>query len=75
MAWRRGRKIRVLFVGHEDTNSWVHVDGGFGWMKFREDNDDAHINMTTLAAHAKANDRFVDIDEDPVGFIRTIYVF
>lgn len=75
MAWRRGRKILALYVGYEDTNSWAYVDGGFGWMKFRENNDDAHINMTTLAAHAKANNRFVDIDEDPVRFIRYIYVF
>jgi len=75
LAWRYGRKILALYCGHEDTNSWVYVDGGFGWMKFRENNDDAHINMTTLAAHAKANNRFVDINEDPVGFIKTIYVW
>lgn len=75
MAWRYGRKISALYNGYEGTNSWVYVDGGFGWLKFREDNSDSHTNFTILAAHAKANDRFVDFDEDPVGFIRTMYVW
>jgi len=75
MAMRYNRRILAQYVGYEDTNSWVYVDGGFGWMKFRENNDDAHINMTTVATHAKANNRPVDIDEDPVGFIKYIYVW
>lgn len=75
MVMRYGRKILALFVGHEDTNTWVYVDGGFKWMKFRENNRDAHTNMTVVATHAKANNRFVDIDENPVGFIRQIYVW
>jgi hypothetical protein len=75
MAWRYGRKILALYNGREESNSWVFVDGGFGWMKFREDNDDAHTNFTVLAAHAKADNRFVDLDENPVGVISYMYVW
>lgn len=75
MAWQYGRKVLALYVGYEATNSWVYFDGGFGWKKFREDNQDAHTNMTTIATHAKADNRFVDFDEEPVGFVRYIQVW
>ncbi len=35
---------------------------------------DADI-MAIMFTHAKAGDRFVDIDEDPVGVINRIYVW
>ena len=74
MAMRYARKITVLFVGNEPMNAWAYLVD-VGWMKFREDNADAHTNMVTVATHAKADNRFVDIYEDPVGFISQIYVF
>jgi hypothetical protein len=75
VAWHYSRKVLASFCGYEDTNSWVYLDGNVGWKKLREDQEDAHINMTTLLTHAKADDRYVDVDEDPVGFIRYVYVW
>lgn len=75
MAWRHGRKVLALYVGNEPTNTWVYVDGGLGWLKLSEDHSDATIMMATVLTHAKANDRFVDIDEEPEGYIQYIYVW
>jgi hypothetical protein len=50
---------------------WANVDGGFGWMRPGRDLD----IMATLFTHAKEGNRFVDIDEDPVGVINRIYVW
>lgn len=75
MAWRYGRKILALYAGWGSRNCWVYVDGGFGWMRLRDDNFDAIQYMITMATHAKANDRPVDFDEDPVGKISYLYVW
>ena len=75
MAWQFSRKVLALFVGYEETNAHVYIDGGHGWKKFREDNIDAHANMLVAATHAKADDRYIDYDEDPAGFIRILYVW
>ena len=75
MAMRYGRKILALWADYESRNSWVYVDGGFNWMRLRDDNFNAVQYMTTLAAEAKSDGRFVDFDEDPVGKISQLYVW
>ena len=44
-------------------------------MRLRDDNFDAVQYMTTLAAEAKSDNRFVDFDEGPVGKISQLYVW
>ncbi len=75
MAFRYGRKILALWANYQSRNCWVYVDGGFGWMRLRPDNFDAIQYMITELTHAKADNRFVDLDENPVGQISEIYVW
>jgi hypothetical protein len=70
MAWRYGRKVLAV-VDWDWGGCWAMVDGGFGWMRPGRDLD----IMATLFTHAKEGNRFVDIDEDPVGVINRIYVW
>jgi len=75
MAMRYGRKILALWADYESRNCWVYVDGGFNWMRLRPDNFDAIQYMITMAAEAKSDSRFVDLDENPVGQISQMYVW
>jgi hypothetical protein len=53
----------------------VYVDGGLGWLRLSEDYSDATLAMAAVLTHAKADERFVDIDEEPEGYIRYVYVW
>ena len=75
MAFRYSRKILGLYAEQSSKNCWVYVDGGFGWMRLNPNNFDAIQYMITELTHAKADNRFVDLDENPVGTISTIYVW
>lgn len=79
MAWHYGRKIGALWADYESRNSWFSSNFGPGdsyqWIKLRDDNFDAVQYMTTLATHAKANDRFVDFEENPPGLVSQIYIW
>ncbi len=74
MVWRFGYKISMLYGTAQSQNVWVLVNG-LGWMKLREGNHDAVNSMITMLTHAKANDRYVDIDEDPVSRVNALYVY
>ena len=75
MAWRYGGKVLALYVGYEPTNTWVYIDGGLGWLKLSEDHSDATLATVTVLTHAKADNRFLDIDEEPEGHTRYVYVW
>lgn len=70
VAWRYGRRILAV-VEWDWGGCWANVDGGFGWMRPGRDAD----IMATVVTHAHATNKFVDIDEDPVGVISRIYVW
>lgn len=76
MTWRYGRKVLALWNGYEPNNVWAYFDGGFGWLKFRGDwSWESATNFAVLAAHAKADNRFVDFDEDPVQHVKYMTVW
>jgi hypothetical protein len=76
MAWRYDRKVLGLWADRDPNNAWLFIDGGFGWLHIRGDVSlEAATRMLIIAAHAKAGNRFINFDEDPVGNINAIEVF
>jgi hypothetical protein len=75
MAWLRGKKILALWADWESRNCWVYVNDPADWYQLRSDNFDAIQYMITALTHAKANDRPVDVNEDPQRTISEIYVW
>jgi hypothetical protein len=75
MAWLRGRKILALWSDWESRNCYVYVNDPAGWFRLRSDNFDAIQYMITELTHAKADDRFVDVNEDPLRTISEVYVW
>jgi len=59
MAWMNGKKVQALWSNHEKSNAWGWINGA--WRKFHDSHDDACTNFTILAAHAKADNRNVDV--------------
>lgn len=59
MAWMNGKKVEALWSNYERSNAWGWIDGA--WRKFHDDHDDACTNFAILAAHAKADNRYVDV--------------
>jgi hypothetical protein len=77
MPWQNGKKITALWTNHQNVNAWVRV-AGLGWRKLTNPDDDVTNAMLIMAAHAKADNRFVDFEEvGSGGFIeiRQIYVW
>ena len=73
MAWVYGRKVLALYNGKEANNAWAYLDGGIGWRKLQGDAWEASTSMAVLAAHAKSDNRFVDIDL--TGVVEHLYVW
>lgn len=59
MPWLNGRKVTALWSNEQQSNAWGWIDGA--WRKFEDAHDDACTNMTILAAHAKAQNRDVNV--------------
>ncbi len=62
MAWLNNKKVIALWGNWEDSNVWGWIDGA--WRKFHDDNDDATTNFAILAAHAKGDNRNVNVRVD-----------
>lgn len=59
MPWLNGKKVTALWSNEESSNAWGWIDGA--WRKFEDAHDDACTNFTILAAHAKAQNRDVNV--------------
>jgi hypothetical protein len=59
MAWLNGKKVTALWANEEESNAWGWIDGA--WRKFQDSHADACTNFTILAAHAKAQNRDVNV--------------
>lgn len=64
-GWQNGKKIIGLWAIDEDRNAWVYVQD-VGWRKLANSYDNAVIDLMTKAAHAKAEDRYVNFYEEGV---------
>jgi len=62
MAWQYGRKVLALYNGKEPNNAHAYFDGGIGWRRLEGVSGGASTSGAVLAAHAKSDNRFVDID-------------
>lgn len=72
MAWLSDEKVQALWSNHEDSNVHGWIDGA--WRKFEDDHADACTNFAILAAHAKADDRNVDVRVES-GRVKEMYVW
>lgn len=72
MPWLRGKKVEALWSNEQKSNVWGWIDGG--WRKFEDDHDDACTNFAILAAHAKGDNRNVDVREES-GRVKEMYVW
>ena len=72
MAWLNGKKVQALCSNHQRANVHGWIDGA--WRKFEDDNDDACTNFAILAAHAKDDNRNVDVRVEG-GNVKEMYVW
>jgi hypothetical protein len=73
-GWRNNRRIDGLWAhGPSNRNAWVHVQG-LGWKKLWPSHDSQVAAMMTMAAHAKADGRNVNLYEES-GKIKEMYVW
>jgi hypothetical protein len=61
MAWQNSKKITALWANNEANNAWAWIDG-LGWRECDWRNNTT--NLLILAAHAKATNSFVDLNEE-----------
>jgi hypothetical protein len=74
MAWQNNKKIDGLWAyGPENRNAWVHVQS-LGWRKLWSSHDSQLAAMMTMAAHAKAENRNVNFNEED-NKIKEMYVW
>ena len=72
MAWIEGEKVDALWSNEQHANVHAWIDGA--WRKFEDNNHDACTNFAILAAHAKNDDRNVDVRVES-GTVREMYVW
>lgn len=72
--WLHSQKVLSFVVYREHFGVWAYLSPVNNWLHLAPNDDDGLINMTTLAAHAKGFDRFVDayVEGDQ---IRTLVVY
>jgi len=72
MAWLNGKKVQALWSNDQKSNVHVWIDGA--WRKFEDDHADACTNFAVLAAHAKDDNRNVDVNVEG-GRVKEMYVW
>jgi hypothetical protein len=72
MAWLNGKKVDALWANHQQSNVHAWIDGS--WRKFEDSHDDACTNFAILAAHAKDDNRNVDVRVED-GRVKEMYVW
>jgi hypothetical protein len=74
MAWLNNKKITGLYsYGPQNRNSYIYVES-IGWKPLWSDHDCQSESMTVMAAHARNENRPVNLLEEN-GKIKTIYVW
>ena len=72
MAWLYSQKVIALWSNYQKSNVHGWIDGA--WRKFEDDHDDACTNFAILAAHAKSDNRYVDVRVES-GRLKEMYVW
>ncbi len=72
MAWLNGKKVQALWSNHQKSNVHAWIDGA--WRKLEDDHTDACTNFAILAAHAKGDNRNVDVNVES-GRVKEMYVW
>ncbi len=74
MAWQNNKKIIGLWAyGPQNRNGFVYVQG-LGWRKIWDAHDSQYCAMMCMAAHAKAENRPVNFEEEG-NKIKQMYVW
>lgn len=73
-AWLTDRKILGLWSNSANKNSWINVQG-LGWRRLFTGSETAVTCMTMLAAHARAENRNVNLRLETDNMIHEIYVW
>jgi hypothetical protein len=71
------RSVVALFASNQSMNAWVYLSpmNYPRWKRLKPLNPDAVNNMVTMLTHAKAADRFVDVELDSLDQIVRIHVW
>ncbi len=72
MAWLNNEKVQALWSNHQKANVYGWIDGA--WRKFEDDHTDSCTNFAILAAHAKDDNRDVDVRVES-GRVKELYVW
>jgi C1A family cysteine protease len=72
--WLSNKHVVGLWTINEDRNAWVYLDGGIGWRKIANDNDNIFVDMLSQLSAAKAANRPVNVYQDD-RVIKQIYVW
>lgn len=72
MAWLNAKKVVALWSNEQPSNVHGWIDGA--WRKFEDANDDACTNFAILGAHAKDDNRNVDVRVES-GRVKEMYVW
>jgi hypothetical protein len=72
MAWLRIKKVEALWSNEQHSNVHGWIDGA--WRKFEDNHADACTNFAILAAHAKGDNRNVDVRVES-GRVKEMYVW
>ena len=72
MAWLNGKKVDAMWANNEKSNVHAWIDGA--WRKLDDDHTDACTNFAILSAHAKDDNRNVDVLVES-GRVEEMYVW
>lgn len=74
MAWHNKKKIVGVFVHPpQNRNVWINISD-VGWKLLWTDHDCQSSTMAVMAAHARAENRDTDVEEEN-GQVKTLYVW
>lgn len=73
-AWLTNKKILGLWTNSANKNSWISIQG-VGWRKLFNASETAVVTMTMLAAHARAENRTVNIRVEADNLVHELYVW
>lgn len=73
-VWISNRKVMGLWTNSANKNSWINIQG-LGWRKIYPGSETAVVSMTMMAAHARAENRNVNVRVDDDNAVHEIYVW
>lgn len=73
-AWLTNKKIVRLWTNSSNKNAWIGIKD-VGWRKLFNANESTVVCMTMLAAHARAENRNVNVRIESDNLVHEIYVW